>query len=80
MKINNLSWTEKYRPKYFNQIIDQKNIVNIFENSIQYGNIPHCVLFGPPGIGKTSTALILCYKLFGPKLIDQRILELNAYL
>lgn len=78
MIFNNLSWTEKYRPKYFNQIINQKDIINIFENTIECGNIPHCVLYGPPGIGKTSTALILCYKLFGPLFINQRILELNA--
>ena len=78
MIYNNLSWTEKYRPKYFNQIIDQNNIVNIFQNITNNGNIPHCVLYGPPGIGKTSTALILCYKLFGPKIVNQRVLELNA--
>jgi replication factor C subunit 2/4 len=40
--------------------------------------LPHLLFYGPPGTGKTSTILALCRDLFGPELVKQRVLELNA--
>ena len=40
--------------------------------------MPHILAYGPPGNGKTSTILALARQLFGPHLMPQRILELNA--
>lgn len=39
--------------------------------------MPHLLLHGPPGIGKTSIILALVRELFG-KDYKNRILELNA--
>lgn len=36
------------------------------------------LFYGPPGTGKTSTILALARDLFGPTLLSQRVLELNA--
>lgn len=40
--------------------------------------LPHMLFYGPPGTGKTSTILALCRELFGPELMRNRVLELNA--
>jgi replication factor C subunit 2/4 len=73
--MNNLPWTEKYRPNKIKDIISQENVVNSLSNKMD--NLPHLILSGPPGTGKTSTALALGKELFG-KLYKDRIIELNA--
>lgn len=50
----------KYRPKTFDDIIGQSEIVSTLVNSIKANKISHSYLFyGPRGCGKTSTARIL---------------------
>lgn len=47
----------KYRPNKFQEIVGQKAIVKILQNSIETGKISHAYLFyGPRGTGKTSMA------------------------
>jgi len=54
----------KYRPKDFESVIGQDNIVEILQNQLATGNIKHSYLFvGPAGDGKTTTARILADKL-----------------
>ena len=49
----------KYRPKNFDDFIDQDNVKRILINSIKNNKISHAYLFaGPRGIGKTSIAKI----------------------
>ncbi|MFW5648501.1 MAG: DNA polymerase III subunit gamma/tau [Candidatus Alkaliphilus sp. MAG34] len=49
----------KWRPKVFEDIIGQEQIVTILKNQIRYSNIAHAYLFaGMRGTGKTSTARI----------------------
>jgi DNA polymerase-3 subunit gamma/tau len=49
----------KYRPKNFDDFIDQDNVKRILVNSIKNNKISHAYLFaGPRGIGKTSMAKI----------------------
>lgn len=50
----------KYRPKNFDEIIDQNDIVTILKNTIKRNKLNHAYLFsGPRGTGKTSLAKIL---------------------
>ena len=42
------------------------------------GRLPHLLLYGPPGSGKTSVALALCRQLWHPSQLKRRVLELNA--
>ncbi len=71
-------WVDKYRPKKLDDIVQQDEIKNILKKSLECGNIPHLLLHGPPGTGKTSTILACCYELFGPKIFSDRVIELNA--
>ena len=49
----------KYRPKTFDDFIDQDNVKKILINSIKNDKLSHAYLFaGPRGIGKTSMAKI----------------------
>lgn len=40
--------------------------------------LPHLILHGPCGTGKTSTILAFAREVFGPELVGRRVLELNA--
>jgi replication factor C subunit 2/4 len=71
-------WVDKYRPKKLEHIIHQDEIKKVLQNTVKTGELPHLLLYGPPGTGKTSIILALGYELFGPQLMNERILELNA--
>lgn len=73
-----LPWVEKYRPKTINNMIDQSCIKEIFNNIIETSDMPHLLLHGPPGTGKTTSVLALANMLFGPIRTKERVLELNA--
>jgi replication factor C subunit 2/4 len=78
-KKNKIPWIEKYRPKYLRSIVQQEEIVNILQKSIENNtSIPHLLFYGQAGTGKTSTILAYCHELFGPALMHDRVLELNA--
>jgi replication factor C subunit 2/4 len=76
--MNNLPWVDKYRPRRIHMLSGQEHIKKILENTLKTGDLPHLLLYGPPGTGKTSTIFALAYELFGPNLINDRVLELNA--
>ena len=49
----------KYRPKSFDDVVDQKYIIETLKNSILNDKINHAYMFfGPRGIGKTTVAKI----------------------
>ncbi len=78
MEENNFSiWTEKYRPKKFSEIIGQKEIVRRLQAFTEKKNMPHLLFSGPPGTGKTTTALVIARQLYGDNW-HQNFLELNA--
>jgi len=70
-------WTEKYRPRSLDEIVDQEEIVNRLKSFVKARNIPHCIFAGPPGTGKTTAALCLAHDLYGPGY-HEYIMELNA--
>ncbi|MBA4390300.1 MAG: hypothetical protein C0399_05110 [Syntrophus sp. (in: bacteria)] len=50
----------RWRPKKFDDVIGQPQIITTLKNTIKSGKIPHAYLFtGPRGVGKTSLARIL---------------------
>lgn len=71
-------WVEKYRPKKIDDIIEQEEIIKVLRNTLETGELPHLLIHGPPGTGKTSTILALAYQLFGPYKFHDRVIELNA--
>ncbi|MBR9691736.1 replication factor C small subunit [Candidatus Woesearchaeota archaeon] len=75
--MDNAIWTEKYRPKNFEEIKGQDEIVKRTESFVKQKNMPHLMFAGPAGIGKTTLALVVARQLFGDTW-RQNLLELNA--
>jgi len=75
---NDIPWIEKYRPRKLNDIISQEESINILNNTLLTGELPHLLLYGGPGTGKTSSILALCNQLYGPDRVNERVIELNA--
>jgi len=73
-----LPWNEKFRPKTLNDIAHQTAVVSALRRSMETANLPHLLFYGPPGTGKTSTILAVSRELYGPELMKDRVLELNA--
>jgi len=70
-------WTEKYRPKSLDEMINQTQIVERLKSFVKSKNVPHCIFAGPPGTGKTTAALCLAHDLYG-KDYREYLMELNA--
>lgn len=70
-------WAEKYRPKTLDEIVNQKEIVSRLKSFVQEKNLPHLLLVGPAGVGKTTSILALAGDLYGPGYRNF-VLELNA--
>ncbi len=70
-------WTEKYRPKTFSGVRGQDAIVRKIESFVKQKNLPHVLFAGPPGVGKSTLALVIARELFGEQW-RQNLLELNA--
>ncbi len=58
-------WTEKYRPKTLDEVIDQKHVVSRLKAWVKKGSFPHMLFAGPAGVGKTTIALCLARDMFG---------------
>lgn len=70
-------WTEKFRPSDFSDIRGQEDIVKRVKSFVAGKNMPHLLFVGPPGVGKTSLALVVAKQLYGDEW-RHNILELNA--
>lgn len=70
-------WTEKYRPKEFEDVVGQEHIVASIKNFVEAKQLPHLLFAGPAGCGKSTLALIIARKLFG-EFWRQNFSETNA--
>ncbi len=57
-------WTEKYRPESFNGIIGQQKVITRLKKYVGKGNLPHLILVGPSGVGKTSSIITLSKEIY----------------
>ena len=67
---------ERLRPKTLNDYIGQKHLVG--ENAslrrmIETGRVPSFIMWGPPGVGKTTLARIIAHRLDSPFYIISAI-------
>ena len=63
---------EKYRPKTLNELVASEQLLEKFNDFIKNKSIPHLLLTGTAGLGKTTTAKILA------KSISDDVLYINA--
>lgn len=60
---------ERLRPKSLDEYIGQEHLVGknaVLRNNIEKGRIPSMILWGPPGVGKTTLAKIISHQLDRP--------------
>jgi replication factor C small subunit len=70
-------FTEKYRPKKFEDIKGQKIIVERIKAMVENKNLNNLLFAGPAGVGKTSLILVATRELYGDGW-QENTLELNA--
>ncbi|MCK5605760.1 replication factor C large subunit [Candidatus Pacearchaeota archaeon] len=75
MTNNSISWSEKYRPKNFDEILGQNLAIETIRSFVnQWGRSKNkaLILHGPPGTGKTTLAHVTAHET------NSEIFELNA--
>jgi replication factor C small subunit len=78
MPIEQLMWVEKYRPSRLEDLVDQSAIKQRLKLMLEKKEqLPHLLFAGPPGTGKTTTALIIAKQILGERWADYT-LSLNA--
>jgi replication factor C subunit 2/4 len=71
-------WVEKYRPKTLSTVVGNPAASERLRACAVDGNMPHLLLAGPPGCGKTTSVMCLARELLGEENLKTGVLELNA--
>jgi len=72
-----LPWVEKYRPIHINDIISNNENIKVLLNMLHNGSLPHLLLHGKSGTGKTSLILALSKEIYGNN-INMMVMKLDA--
>ena len=75
--VDNLPFSEKYRPKKISDLILDNIISNKINNIVENKDIPNIIFTGKSGIGKTSTIHAIARQIY-PREYQDSIIELNA--
>lgn len=68
---------EKYRPVFLDDVVGNEETIERLKIIAREGNMPHVIISGMPGIGKTTSVLCLARQLLGESY-KEAVLELNA--
>jgi len=61
-------WVEKYRPRTLEDMVLPEDYRMIFQKFINEKEVPHLLLYGPPGSGKTAISRILIGSILKDKM------------
>jgi putative ATPase len=67
--VTSIPLAERLRPKTLNDLIGQEHLTgqgSILRKALENGRIPSMILWGPPGVGKTTIANIIAHTLDVP--------------
>jgi len=70
-------WTEKYRPETMKDVVGHMEQTPIWNKWVNEKDMPHVILSGQQGIGKTTIAIALARDILG-EAFALNFLELNA--
>jgi len=70
-------WLEKYRPQTLDEVLGHEAIVERLRSYVDNDELSHLLFAGPPGVGKTASAVAIARELYGEEWADN-FLELNA--
>jgi DNA polymerase III delta prime subunit len=58
-KVNNSLWVEKYRPNKLKDYVGNEHLKSKVEGYLESGDVPHLLLYGKAGTGKTTLAKLI---------------------
>lgn len=65
INIKFLPWVEKFRPQNLDKIISNKEIIKTLKDYVKKKYLPHLLICGPSGTGKTSVIISTAKELYG---------------
>lgn len=68
-------WSDKYKPKDFDELRDSQmhdNIFNMVENLCQSNDVPHLLIHGCAGVGKTTLLHAIIRTVYGSDTINSQ--------
>jgi DNA polymerase III delta prime subunit len=71
-----LSWTEKYRPRKWDDFVGQKKTVKILRAFLENKTIPNLLFYGHFGSGKTSLMELFLREFYETDVIDSRYVQI----
>jgi replication factor C subunit 3/5 len=63
-QIKYLPWVEKFRPQHLGEIISNKEIIQTLKEYVKKKYLPHLLICGPSGTGKTSVIISTAKELY----------------
>lgn len=76
-RVNTSFRVEKYRPVFLDDVVGNTETIERLKIIAREGNMPHVIISGMPGIGKTTSVHCLARQLLGDAY-KEAVLELNA--
>lgn len=65
-------WVEKYRPNQFDDLLYNEKCVKVLDKLVSSEDMPHIMLYGPPGGGKRTLSKCILNSLYGKKALRMK--------